>query len=67
LGHLREGRPTSSYLDQLDLGRVEVYGAVQRIADAWTRPPGTVADVIAVLERDGLVRTAAALAPDVAL
>lgn len=53
--------PDEFVLDQLDLSRTTVYGAVQRIADAWKYPPGTVADVIAALERDGLVQSAAAL------
>ncbi|GAA2157711.1 PIN domain-containing protein [Pedococcus bigeumensis] len=53
--------PDDFVLDQLDLNRDAVYGAVQRIADSWTNPPGTVADIIAALERDGLVQSAAAL------
>lgn len=48
-------------LDQIDLSRDTVYGAVQRIADSWANPPGTIADVLASLERDGLVQSAAAL------
>jgi predicted nucleic acid-binding protein len=53
--------PDDFVLDQLDLSRVTVYGAVQRIADSWANPPGTVSDIITALERDGLVQTAAAL------
>lgn len=53
--------PDAFVLDQLDLGREAVYGAVQRIADSWTSPPGTVADVLDRIENDGLVRSAAAL------
>lgn len=53
--------PDEFVLDQLDLSREAVYGAVQRIADSWTSPPGTVADVLDRLENDGLVRSAAAL------
>lgn len=53
--------PDDFVLDQLDLSRDTVYGAVQRIADSWRQPPGTVTDVIAVLERDGLVQSAATL------
>jgi hypothetical protein len=34
---------------------------VQRIVDSWSHPAGTVADVTAALERDGLIQTAAAL------
>lgn len=48
-------------LDQIDLSRDTVYGAVQRIADSWANPPGTVADVLTSLERDGLVQSVAAL------
>lgn len=48
-------------LDQIDLSRDTVYGAVQRIADSWANPPGTIADVLTLLERDGLAQSAAAL------
>lgn len=47
--------------DQIDLSRDTVYGAVQRIADSWANPPGTIADVLTSLERDGLVQSVAAL------
>lgn len=50
-------------LDQIDLGREAVYSAVQRIADARANPPATFSDVLAQLERDGLVESAAALRP----
>lgn len=50
-------------LDQIDLGRDVVYGAVQRIADSRQNPPATVFDVLAMLDRDGLVESAAALHP----
>ncbi len=50
-------------LDQIDLSRDSVYGAVQRIADSRGIPPATVADVLAMLERDGLVESVAALRP----
>jgi predicted nucleic acid-binding protein len=46
---------------QIDLDRDLVYAAVTRIADSWRNPPGNPGDVIARLERDGLVETAAAL------
>ena len=46
---------------QIDLDRDVVYAAVTRIADSWRNPPGAVADVIARLERDGLLETSAAL------
>ncbi len=50
-------------LDQIDLSRDSVYGAVQRIADSRRNPPATFADVLAMLERDGLVESVAALRP----
>lgn len=53
--------PDEFVLDQIDLDRQAVYGAVQRIADAWRHPPGTILDVLDRLERDGLVESAAAL------
>ncbi len=48
-------------LDQIDLNREVVYGAVQRIADSWRNPPATVNDVLNSLERSGVVVSAAAL------
>ncbi|WP_341359582.1 PIN domain-containing protein [Georgenia sp. M64] len=50
-------------LDQIDLNRDAVYGAVQRIADSRDNPPATFSDVLAMLERDGLVESVAALRP----
>lgn len=50
-------------LDQIDLGREVVYSAVQRIADSRMNPPATFAEVLAMLERDGLLESAAALRP----
>lgn len=47
--------------DLVDLDQPTVYGAVQRIADSMKNPPGTVGDVLASLEREGLVETVAAL------
>jgi predicted nucleic acid-binding protein len=46
--------PDEFVLDQIDLNRQVVYGAVQRIADSWKNPPGTVEDVMKRLDRDGL-------------
>jgi predicted nucleic acid-binding protein len=51
--------PDEFVLDQADLSREAVHGAIQRIADSWTNPPGTIAGVLASLERDGLVETVA--------
>jgi predicted nucleic acid-binding protein len=48
-------------LDQIDLNREAVYGSVQRIADSWTSPPGTIGDVLNRLEGDGLVESVAQL------
>lgn len=48
-------------LDQIDLSHDSVYGAVQRIADSRGNPPATFSDVLAMLERDGLVESVAAL------
>ncbi len=48
-------------LRQIDLDRAAVYGAVQRIADSWKKPPGTINDVLSSLEKCGLVESVAAL------
>ena len=53
--------PDEFVLDQIDLSRETVYGAIQRIADSWANPPGTLADVLSSLERDGLVESASVL------
>jgi len=53
--------PDDFVLDQIDLDRQTVHGAVQRIADSWQHPPGTVDDVLNSLHTSGLVETAAAL------
>ncbi len=47
--------------DQIHLDEAVVYGEVQRIADSWRNPSGTVADVFASLERSGLHQTVALL------
>lgn len=47
---------------QVDLSPRLVYAALAQIADAWRQPPNAVvADVIASLEKEGLVASAAAL------
>ncbi|TDW17012.1 PIN domain-containing protein [Kribbella kalugense] len=48
-------------LDLIDLNQQAVYAQVQRMADAWRNPPGTVEDVLDSLEHIGLIGTAAAL------
>src|SRR5262249_48216324 len=53
--------PDHFVLDQIDLDRQAVYGAVQRIADSQRKPPRTVRDVLGSLERAGLVEAVAAL------
>jgi predicted nucleic acid-binding protein len=53
--------PDDFILDQLDINDRVVWSCVQQIADQWQDPPGTVEDVLAKIERSGLVRSAAAL------
>jgi hypothetical protein len=47
--------------DQIDLHPNVVWSCVQQIADAWRNPPGTPADVLDKLHRNGLVRSVAAI------
>lgn len=53
--------PDDFVLDQFHLDGAAVHGAVQRVADAWRHPPGSVDDVLDRLERTGLVEAAALL------
>ncbi|MFG1910627.1 putative toxin-antitoxin system toxin component, PIN family [Kribbella sp. NPDC048928] len=48
-------------LDLIDLNQQSVYAQVQRMADAWQNPPGSVDDVLTSLEHVGLLRSVAAL------
>jgi predicted nucleic acid-binding protein len=48
-------------LDLIDLNQQAVYAQVQRMADAWRNPPGTVEDVLDSLEHLGLIGSVAAL------
>lgn len=48
-------------LDLIDLSRPTVYAQVQRMADAWKNPPGSVDDVLKSLEHVGLVESVTAL------
>jgi hypothetical protein len=48
-------------LDLIDLNQQAVYAQVQRMADAWRNPPGTVEDVLSSLEHIGLIGSVAAL------
>ncbi|MGH3567031.1 MAG: hypothetical protein ACRDRH_13555 [Pseudonocardia sp.] len=60
--------PDDFVLDQYHLDGPAVHGAVQRVADGWTHPPGSVNDVLDRLERDGLVESAPLLRhPDLRL
>ncbi|GLY54711.1 hypothetical protein Lesp01_83660 [Lentzea sp. NBRC 102530] len=47
--------------DQVGLDAKVVWSCVQQIANSWRNPPGTVEDVLASLERCGLVQSVAAL------
>ncbi|TCO41504.1 PIN domain-containing protein [Kribbella antiqua] len=47
--------------DLIDLNRQAVYAQVQRMADTWQNPPGTVEDVLNGLEHNGLMGSVAAL------
>lgn len=53
--------PDDFILDQMDLSREAVHSAVQRIADSRVKPPATLHDVLTTLERDGLLKSTAAL------
>ena len=53
--------PDDFILDQIYLDRATAFAAVQRIADSWRQPPGTTDDVLASLERQGLIESVARL------
>ncbi|PJE98240.1 PIN domain-containing protein [Streptomyces carminius] len=53
--------PDAFIEDQIGLDPATVYALVCQIADSWKKPPGTVQDVLAPLERDGMVASVAAL------
>lgn len=46
--------PDDFLLDQIHLDRKVVWSCAQQIADSWRNPPGTVSDVLASLQRNGL-------------
>ncbi|WP_439663437.1 hypothetical protein ACSHWB_19540 [Lentzea sp. HUAS TT2] len=46
---------------QRDIDPEVVWSCVQQIANSWRNPPGTIGDVLASLERCGLVQSVAAL------
>jgi hypothetical protein len=53
--------PDDFVLDQTHLDRKVVWSCAQQIADSWRKPPGTVADVLASLQRNGLHSSVAEL------
>lgn len=53
--------PDEFLLDLIDLDSKRVWGCLQRIADSRRNPPETIDDVLAQLERSGLIEAAAAL------
>lgn len=57
---IRDVRVTG-YEPLIDLNQQSVYAQVQRMADAWQNPPGSVDDVLTSLEHVGLLRSVAAL------
>lgn len=46
--------PDDFVLDQIHLDKKVVWACAQQIADSWRKPPGTVTDVLARLQRNGL-------------
>lgn len=53
--------PDEFLLDLIDQDAKRVWGCLQRIADSRRNPPQTVEDVLAQLERSGLIEASAAL------
>lgn len=53
--------PDDFLLDLIDLDPKRVWGCLQRIADSRRNPPETIDDVLAQLERSGLIEATAAL------
>jgi hypothetical protein len=53
--------PDNFVYDTLDIDSQAIWACIQQIVDSRTRHPVTTDDVIAELERDGLVTSAAAL------
>lgn len=52
-------------VDQLGLNATVVWACVQQIAHSWRNPPSTVGDVLASLERSGLLESVAPASRDV--
>lgn len=53
--------PDDFLMDQFHLDALAVHAAVNNMAEAFTRPPLEISDVLDVLERQGMVQIAAAL------
>jgi predicted nucleic acid-binding protein len=53
--------PDEFVRDQISLDRSKVYASIQQIADSWTKPLGTIEDVLDRLERSGLAISVAEL------
>lgn len=53
--------PDDFLVDQFDLDGIAVHQAVRSVADSWSKPPGSVADVLDRLDRSGLPQIAARL------
>jgi hypothetical protein len=53
--------PDDFELDQIGINAATVAACVQQIADSRERPPRATEDILAELERSGLLRSAAAL------
>jgi predicted nucleic acid-binding protein len=57
-----EARTADQFVvDQIHLDEAIVYGEIQRIADSWRNPSGTVVDVLHRLEQSGLHQAVALL------
>jgi predicted nucleic acid-binding protein len=61
LWDIRAKSPDNFVYDQLDIDSQAIWACIQQIVDSRKRHPVTTDDVIAELERDGLVASAAAL------
>jgi hypothetical protein len=53
--------PDAFVLDQIHINLQAVAASIRQIADSRTRPPEAVEDILAQLERDGLVESIVAL------
>jgi hypothetical protein len=59
--HLEAVQPDRFVLNIIERDRNAVRDCVRQIAESWRRPPGTIDDVLARLEREGLTAAATAL------